>query len=105
LFILDTGTTYVSVKSAFASRAKIPESDTGEITLITASGQTKAKLSRADKIALGKLEAVNVPVAIQADDKVYGAGIDGLLGMSFLSRFEVQMAGDVVEVRTRQPKK
>jgi clan AA aspartic protease (TIGR02281 family) len=105
LFILDTGATYVSVKSAFASRAKIPESDASEITLITANGPTKAKLSKADKVALGKLEAVNVPVAVQADDKIYGAGIDGLLGMSFLSRFEVQMAGDVVEVRTRQPKK
>jgi aspartyl protease family protein len=105
LFILDTGASYVSVKSAFASRAKIPEAGTSEITLNTANGQVKAMLSRADKVALGKLEAANVPVAVQADDKVYGPGIDGLLGMSFLSRFEVQMAGDVIEVRTRQSKK
>ncbi len=105
LFILDTGATYVAVKSAFANRAKIPDAEASEITLNTANGQTKATLSRADKIALGKLEATNVPVAVQTDDKVYGAGIDGLLGMSFLSRFEVQMAGDMIEVRTRQPKK
>jgi aspartyl protease family protein len=73
---------------------------------MTANGQSKAKLSRADKVALGKLEATNVPVAIQTtDDKSFGAGVDGLLGMSFLSRFEVQMAGGVIEVRTRQPKK
>ena len=105
LFILDTGATYVAVKSAFANRAKISDAEASEITLNTANGQTKATLSRADKIALGKLEATNVPVAVQTDDKVYGAGIDGLLGMSFLSRFEVQMAGDMIEVRTRQPRK
>ena len=106
LFVLDTGASYVSVKAAFASRAKISDAGASEITLMTANGQSKAKLSRADKVALGKLEATNVPVAIQTtDDKSFGAGVDGLLGMSFLSRFEVQMAGGVIEVRTRQPKK
>ena len=55
---------------------------------------------------LGKLEATNVPVAIQkVDENSYGVGVDGLLGMSFLSRFEVQMAGGFIEVRTRRPKK
>jgi aspartyl protease family protein len=105
LFILDTGATYVSVKSAFAGKAKIQEAGASEITLNTANGPTRAKLSKADKVALGKIEAVNVPVAVQIEDKGYGPGIDGLLGMSFLSRFEVQMAGGFVEVRTRQPKK
>jgi aspartyl protease family protein len=106
LFILDTGASYVCVKSAFASRAKIPDAGTSEIALMTANGQSKAKLSSAGKVTLGKLEATNVPVAIQAlDDKSYGVGVDGLLGMSFLSRFEVQMAGGSIEIRTRQLKK
>ncbi|MCP3477111.1 retroviral-like aspartic protease family protein [Bradyrhizobium sp. CCGUVB1N3] len=106
VFILDTGASYVSVKSAFANRAKLPDTGSSEITLMTANGQTKAKLSKADKVGLGKLEATNVPIAIQnTDDKSYGAGVDGLLGMSFLSRFEVQMAGGFIEIRTRQPKK
>jgi clan AA aspartic protease (TIGR02281 family) len=75
-----------------------------EITLMTANGAAKAKLSKADKVQLGKLQAIDVPVAVQkVDDKSYGA--DGLLGMSFLSRFEVQMAGGYIEVRTRSPKK
>ncbi len=105
LFVLDTGASYVTLRSAFADRAKIPQTDTSEITLATANGQTKARLSKADKVTLGKLEATNVPVAVQkADDKSYGPGIDGLLGMSFLSRFEVQMAGGFIEVRTRQRK-
>jgi clan AA aspartic protease (TIGR02281 family) len=102
LFILDTGASYVSVKSAFADRAKIPSADT-EITLMTANGPAKARLTKADKIVLGKLEAANVPVAVQTtEDKGYGNGVDGLLGMSFLSRFEVQMAAGSIEVRTRR---
>ncbi|PPQ17492.1 TIGR02281 family clan AA aspartic protease [Bradyrhizobium sp. AC87j1] len=106
LFVLDTGASYVSVKSSFASKAKIADGGASEITLNTANGQIKAKLTKADKVALGKLEATNVPIAVQSsDDKSYGPGIDGLLGMSFLSRFEVQMARGSMEIRTRQPRK
>ena len=106
VFILDTGASYLSVKSAFVDRAKIPQTDLNEITLMTANGMAKAKLSKADKVVLGKLEATNVPVAVQrVDDKSYGEGVDGLLGMSFLSRFEVQLAGGFIEVRTRGQKK
>ena len=105
LFILDTGASYLTVRSGFADRAKIPQTE-NEIMLMTANGQAKARLSKADKVMLGKLEAANVPVAIQkVDEKSYGAGVDGLLGMSFLSRFEVQMANGSIEVRTRRPKK
>ncbi len=105
LFILDTGASYVTVKSAFADRAKIPQTET-EISLMTANGMAKARLSKAEKVLLGKLEATNVPVAVQkVDEKSYGVGVDGLLGMSFLSRFEVQMAGGLIEVQTRRAKK
>ncbi|MEH2628347.1 clan AA aspartic protease (TIGR02281 family) [Bradyrhizobium sp. AZCC 1719] len=106
LFILDTGASYVSMRTGFAERAKIPLAGAGEITLMTANGTTKGKLSKADRVRLGKLEATNVPVAVQnVDGKSYGTGVDGLLGMSFLSRFEVQMAGGSIEIRTRRPKK
>ncbi len=104
LFVLDTGASYVAMKSAFANRAKIPPSET-EITMMTANGLAKATLSKADKVQLGRLEATNVPVVIQnVDDKSYGNGVDGLLGMSFLSRFEVQMAAGSIEIRTRGAK-
>jgi clan AA aspartic protease (TIGR02281 family) len=106
LFVLDTGASYVSLKSSFADRAKIPQTDTTEVTLMTANGMAKAKLSKAEKVQLGKLEATNVPVVVQnVDEKSFGVGVDGLLGMSFLSRFEVQMAGGSIEIRTRSAKK
>ena len=104
-FILDTGASYVSVKSGFAERAKIPQTATIDITLSTANGLAKGKLSKADKVQLGKLAAANVPVVVQkTDENSYGAGVDGLLGMSFLSRFEVQMTDGFIEVRTRRRK-
>ncbi|HEY2137181.1 MAG TPA: TIGR02281 family clan AA aspartic protease [Xanthobacteraceae bacterium] len=103
-FLLDTGATYVSVKSEFAERAKIPPT-TLNVTLSTANGLARGVLSRSDKIRLGKLEAANVPTVVQKTDaKSYGAGIDGLLGMSFLSRFDMQMGGNFIEIRTRRPK-
>jgi clan AA aspartic protease (TIGR02281 family) len=106
VFILDTGASYLSVKSAFADRAKISLTGASEVTLMTANGLAKGKLSKADKVVLGKLEATNIPVVVQnVDDKSYGTGVDGLLGMSFLSRFEVQMADGFIEVRTRGQKK
>jgi aspartyl protease family protein len=104
-FIIDTGASYVSLKAEFADRAKIPQVDASEITLSTANGPAHGKLAKADKVLLGRLEAANVPVVVQKSERtLYGAGIDGLLGMSFLSRFEMQLAGGFIELRTRRPK-
>jgi clan AA aspartic protease (TIGR02281 family) len=106
LFVIDTGASYVSLKSSFAGRARIPQTGTSEVTLMTVNGMAKARLSKADKMQLGTLEATNVPVVVQnVDEKSFGAGVDGLLGMSFLSGFEVQMAGGSIEIRTRGAKK
>jgi clan AA aspartic protease (TIGR02281 family) len=101
-FILDTGATFVTIKSTFNDKAKIPVGDAREITILTANGPAKGLLSRADRVMLGGLAATNVPVVVQkTDERSYGVAIDGLLGMSFLSRFEVQLSDAFVEVRTR----
>ena len=102
-FVLDTGATYVSVRSAFADRARIPQSILNQVPMITANGHTRATLSRADKIAVGKLEATNVPIVVQRpDNDGFGVGVDGLLGMSFLSRFDVRLTGGFIEIQTRR---
>ena len=102
-FIVDTGASYVSVKAEFAERAKIPLTNTSNITLSTANGLAKGKLSKADKVVLGKLDAADVPTVVQTtDEKSYGAGVDGLLGMSFLSRFDVKLSGGFIEIATRR---
>jgi len=102
VFIIDTGASYVSLKSAFADRAKIDYAKGGVIRLSTANGAASGKLAKADTVTLGHLSAGNVPVVVQdTDERSYGRGVDGLLGMSFLARFEVQVARGFMEVRTR----
>lgn len=104
-FLLDTGATYVTIKSTFNDKVNIPVKDAREITMLTANGPAKGLLSHADKVVLGGLEATNVPIVVQdTDQRSYGMAIDGLLGMSFLSRFEVQLSDSFVEVRTRAKK-
>jgi len=101
-FLLDTGATYVTIKSTFNDKVNVPVKDAREITMLTANGPAKGLLSHADKVVLGGLEATNVPIVVQdTDQRSYGMAIDGLLGMSFLSRFEVQLSDSFVEVRTR----
>jgi len=102
-FIIDTGATWVSIGSRFADRAKIPWVNASEVTLKTAHGLAKGRLSRAEKVVLGTLEATQVPVVVQKVDDL-ALDSDGLLGMSFLSRFEIQMASGYIEIRTRHLK-
>lgn len=91
-FIIDTGATYVSVKSSFATKAKIAIDPEISLRLNTANGIVEAARGNAASIKLRGLEARNVAVAIQLDQNAtYGSRIDGLLGMSFLSRFRVTM--------------
>jgi aspartyl protease family protein len=105
IFIIDTGASYVSVKKAFADKAKVSYSGGTPITLHTANGPTKGRLTKADGVKLGRLAARDVPLVVQdGDQSSYGAGVDGLLGMSFLSRYELQVAGGFIEIRTRARK-
>jgi aspartyl protease family protein len=102
-FILDTGASYVSVKIGFAERARITQNVLQQVMMNTANGQTRAVLARADRIAVGKLAATNVPVVVMTSGAPnFGANVDGLLGMSFLSRFDVRMSGGFVEIATRR---
>jgi aspartyl protease family protein len=101
-FILDTGASFVSVRSAFAERARLSQSALNQVMMNTANGPARAILSRADRIQVGKLAATNVPVVVlNGGGPAFGPGLDGLLGMSFLSRFDVHMGAGFIELATR----
>lgn len=88
-FIVDTGATVVGLTRAFAELAAIPYDAGRVINMQTASGQTQARLAIADQIKLRNAAASKVQVAVHLETgNVFGAGIDGLLGQSFLSRFD-----------------
>jgi clan AA aspartic protease (TIGR02281 family) len=103
--ILDTGATFVSLKSAFAQKAKLQVDQDSTVRLHTANGVSDGKRGRAATIQLRSLLAKDVPVVVQNDGQgTYGEGIDGLLGMSFLSRFNLTIDTQAVRISTRKPK-
>jgi aspartyl protease family protein len=101
--LLDTGATFVSLKRAFADKASVDIESETVIKLHTANGIGEGKRGRVKSIRLRTLQADNVPVVVQADNKgLFGDGVDGLLGMSFLSRFNVAIGGKNVRIKTRK---
>ncbi|MGI9425782.1 MAG: aspartyl protease family protein [Hyphomicrobiaceae bacterium] len=101
-FVLDTGATFVSMKRSFAKKAGVKIDESSSVRLSTANGIAFGKRGRAQHIKLRSLAAENVPIIVQSDNKgAYGRKIDGLLGMSFLSHFDVEMGRRSVTIRSR----
>jgi len=101
-FVLDTGATFVSLKRSFAQRAKVDVDESSSIKLYTANGIVDARRGQAKSVALKKLSAQNVAVVVQTDERAtYGDKVDGLLGMSFLSRFDMTVDAKTVRLKPR----
>jgi clan AA aspartic protease (TIGR02281 family) len=104
-FVLDTGATFVSLKNSFAEKAKVQIDQDSTVRLHTANGMAEGKRGRAETIQLRSLLAKDVPVVVQNDGQgTYGDGVDGLLGMSFLSRFNLTIDPQMVKISSRKPK-
>jgi aspartyl protease family protein len=72
------------------------------LKLATANGITVGQRGKAKTVALRKLSAENVAIVVQTDDRAtYGDKIDGLLGMSFLSRFDMTIDAKSVRLKPR----
>ncbi len=94
-FIVDTGATLVSVSRQLAARAGISTANAREVLLQTASGTITGLATKADKVQLQGAAAKNVSVVVHpAERDPFGAGIDGLLGLSFLAQFDMTISGN-----------
>jgi clan AA aspartic protease (TIGR02281 family) len=103
--VLDTGATFVSLTSTFAQKAKVQIDQDSAVRIHTANGMSEGKQGRAATIQLRSLAAKDVPVVVQSDAKAaYGDGVDGLLGMSFLSHFKVSIDTQAVRISGRKTK-
>src|SRR5262245_32320652 len=103
--IMITIATFLSLKNALSQKAKVQVYKDSTVRLHTANGIAEGKRGRAETIQLRSLLAKDVPVVVQNDGQgTYGESVDGLLGMSFLSRFNLAIDTQTVKISTRKPK-
>ena len=101
-FIIDTGATFVALKRSYAQRANVEVDESSSVKLGTANGIAEARRGRAKSVAVKRLSAQDVAVIVQTDDRAaYGDKVDGLLGMSFLSRFDMTIDARSVRLKSR----
>ncbi len=89
LFILDTGATFTLINSAVADTLGIRKGD-GSVRLNTASSTIQVPLSGLEDIDVGGAVAHHVPAVVH-DLPNMPPAIIGLLGLSFLERFRVNL--------------
>lgn len=88
-FILDTGATFTTVSRLVADTLGIPRSG-GSVRLATAGGVIQAPLALLEEVDVGGAVARHVPAVIH-DLPNAPPTIVGLLGLSFLERFRVNL--------------
>jgi clan AA aspartic protease (TIGR02281 family) len=101
-FIMDTGATFVSMNRVFAEKAKVQIDRESTVKLHTANGDVDGKRGHAATIQVRSLLAKDVVVVVQSGP--FGPGVDGLLGLSFLSRFKVSIDPQTVKIANRNAK-
>ena len=89
-FLLDTGATFISVSNAVAQRLGVRSAGNGTVRLATASGVIDAPLAVLEEVNVGGAVARHVPAVIH-DIPGLPSNVVGLLGMSFLERFRVNI--------------
>jgi aspartyl protease family protein len=70
----------------------------GLLPMKTAGGTALADLGYASTISVGNAEAEGVAVAVIRGNDPFGGHLDGLLGMSFLARFNLRLSQDGIEL-------
>ena len=102
IFILDTGASMVTVTKSFAVKSHIAVNPENEISFQTANGLTKGILATADSVQAGNAFSTRIPISVMEDHQLGSADdVVGLLGMSFLSKFDYAVRGETIELNNR----
>lgn len=89
-FILDTGATYTTISRLVAGKLGISIVGGGSVNLITANGVVQAPLALLDEVEIGGATSLHVPAVVH-DLPNAPQNLVGLLGLSFLERFRVNL--------------
>lgn len=95
-FVVDTGATAIAIGMSDARRARIDLEKATHIVVQTASGPSAAWRVRFEIVKLGPLVMYGIDGLVMENDLPIA-----LLGMSFLSRIEMQRDGDRMTLRRR----
>lgn len=94
LFVVDTGASLVTVSEAFARDASLPQGH--PTTFRTANGVVPGRIVRGVEVAAGEFTVAAATVGVGLVGMEAGRG---LLGQSFLSRFEMRVSGQQLVLR------
>jgi clan AA aspartic protease (TIGR02281 family) len=86
-FLIDTGASYVALSASFAGRLGL-EAQGATVLVQTANGPVTARPVVLDAVAVQGASAARVSALVM---DTLPTGVDGLLGLSFLSRFQVKL--------------
>jgi len=93
LFYVDTGASFTTISSGVAHELGIYVGPGApSVTLLTASGSIQVPMATVESLQVGGIEARDVQVVVH--DLPRGALGVGLLGLSFLNRFQVRLDPD-----------
>jgi len=102
--ILDTGADITVLSHAAALDAGLlPSQTVATVTLNTAGGSVRADVFRIGTVSVGAAEARNVPAAVH-DLPDAPAGVEGLLGLTFLDQFLVTVDAQKGELHLKPRK-
>ena len=99
--MVDPSATYVSVTPEFATRAQLAAVRDDPLPLKIAGKPVPVTLDTAGTVSVGNTSASSVAVAVATLAKPFGPDIDGLIGMSYLARFNVTPSEGAVELEAR----
>lgn len=82
-FLVDTGATYTGVSARIAGKAAlVPDPNDRGVILDTANGPIVARMSTADSLRFGSIDAHGLPIAIAPDNETE----TNVIGMNLLSQ-------------------
>jgi aspartyl protease family protein len=100
-FLVDTGASLVTVTKKFGRRLSLAGDSERTLLVKSAAGIHTARAAVADSVKVGGVEAKRVEVAVM--EEMLDDDLDGVLGLSFLSRFstEIDYAKERVVIEAR----
>jgi len=97
-FILDPTASYLTLSAQFAKKAAL-QSNRSAIVMFSKTGRFSGNLTSVKEVKLRNFTAGSIPAVIMdAESQKLDVDIDGIIGLSFLSRYQISLKQDSLEL-------